>query len=107
VPLARHQGGGARRRDLSGVRGGRGALWRARRGRRGRDRRHGPGQEQGAQGLLHARHGIARQVHAVRRRRARLALQAADQPVRACQGSRAAEIRHRAEGALEGRAGAA
>ena len=41
VPLARHQGGRARRRDLSGLRGGRGALRRERRSRRRRDRRHG------------------------------------------------------------------
>ena len=67
----------------------------------------GVGKERRAQGLVHARHGAARQVHAVRRRRARLALEAADQPVRARQGSRAAEVRHRAEGAVEGRAGEA
>ena len=104
VPLARHQGRGARRRDLSGLRGGRSALRRARRSRRRRDRRHGHRQEGRAQGRVHARHGAARQIHAVRRGRARLALEAADRAIRAGEGSRAAEIRHRPEGAVEGRA---
>ena len=67
----------------------------------------GVGKNRRAQGLVHARHGAARQVHAVRRGRARLALEAADRPLRARQGSRAAEVRHRAEGAVEGRAGEA
>ena len=81
------QGGRARRRNLSGVRGGRSALWRARRGRRRRDRRHGRRQGAGTQGFVHARHGAARQVHAVRGGRARLALQAGHRPTSISQGT--------------------
>ena len=108
LPLARHQGGGARRRDLSGLRRRRSALWR----RTARSSASPPATWASAKNgehkdPLHARHGAARQIHAVRRRRARLALQAADRPVRARQGPRAAEIRHRAQGAVAGRAGKA
>ena len=60
-----------------GLRRRRGALRRERRGGRRRHRRHGIGARRRAQGRLHARHGAARQVHARRRRRARLARQAA------------------------------
>ena len=76
------QGGGARRRDLSGLCRGRGAVRRQRRGRRRRHRRHGHRQERRAEGQLHPRHGVARQIHAVRRRRARQSRQAADRQVR-------------------------
>ena len=55
------------------------------------------------QGFLHPRHGTARQVHAVRRRRARQPLQAADREILARCQERAAEIRHRAEGSLADR----
>ena len=51
-----------------------------------------------------SRHGAARQVHADRRRRARVAVERADPAFRTRQGPRAAEVRHRAEGALAGRA---
>ena len=53
------------------------------------------------------RHGAARQVYADRRGRARLARQAADRAVRPRRGPRAAEIRHRHQGAVAGRAGEA
>ncbi len=82
VPLARHQGGAGRGRDLSGIRRRRGALRCRRRGRRRRHRRHGARQGRRAQGLLHPRHGIARQIHVVRRRRARPADQDPDRPLR-------------------------
>ncbi len=65
-----NEGRGARRRDLSGLRRRRGAV-RGRRGGGRRHRRHGDRQERRAEGQLHPRHGAARQVHAVRGRRAR------------------------------------
>ena len=65
------EGRGARRRDLSGLCRDRSALRRQRRGEGHRHRRHGHRQGRLAQGFLHPRHGTARQVHAVRRRRAR------------------------------------
>ena len=49
----------------------------ARRGRRRRHGRHGRLQERRGEGQLHPRHGAARQIRAVRRRRARQPLQAA------------------------------
>ena len=72
------QGRSARRRDLSGLCRRRSAVRRQRRGRRRRHRRHGRRQGRRAQGQLHPRHGAARQIHAVRRRRARQSRQAAD-----------------------------
>ena len=56
---------------------------------------------------LHPRHGAARQIHAVRRGRARLADQAAHRQIRPRRRPRAAEIRHRPEGAVAGRPGQA
>ena len=78
LPLAGDQGGSARRRNLSGLCRRGSAVRRERRGRRRRHRRHGHRQERRAQGQLHPRHGAARQIHAVRRRRARQSRQAAD-----------------------------
>ena len=75
-----------------------------RRGGRRRHRRHGHRQGWPAQGFVHARHGAARQIHAVRRRRARQPDQDAAQALRSRRRPRAAEIRHRAQGALAGRA---
>ncbi len=57
--------------------------------------------------FLHPRHGAARQVHAVRRRRARLAVEAADREVSARRQERAAEVRHRPQGSLADRSGEA
>ena len=54
---------------------------------------------------LHARHGAARQIHAVRRGRARFADQDAGEEIRARQRPRSAEIRHRREGTLGTEAG--
>ena len=71
LPLARDQGRGARRRNLSGLCRGRSADRRQRRGGRRRHRRHGHRQGRQAERELHPRHGAARQIHAVRRRRAR------------------------------------
>ncbi len=71
-------GRGARRRDLSRLSGGRGALCRERRGQgRGhRQPRHRQGRR--ADRELPARHGAARQVHDLRRGRARQPRPAAD-----------------------------
>ena len=97
LPLAGAAGRSAGRRDLSGLCRDRGAL-----------RRHGavaasrpatwasPGTA--VTRTLHPRHGTARQVHAVRRGCARLAVQAADRAIRARMRQRAAEIRHRDQG---------
>ncbi len=59
------------RRNLSGFRGRGTDLRRERRGARHRHRRHGHRQGGRADRRLHPRHGIARQIHVVRRRRAR------------------------------------
>ncbi len=75
-------------------------LWR-------RNRRHGRWPRWRTQGQLHARHGAARQVCAVCRRRARLALEAVDPPLRPRQGLRSPEVRHRHERALGDRPGKA
>ena len=107
LPLARHQGRGARRRNLSGLRRRRSADRRQRRGDRRRHRRHGHRQGRQAAQRFHPRHGAARQVHAVRRRRARQPVEAVDREIRSRRRPRAAEIRPRLEGALAGRAGQA
>ena len=104
--LAR-EGRSARRRDLSGLCRDRSALRRQGRGARHRHRRHGHRQGRLAQGFLHARHGTARQIHAVRRRRARQPDQAADREILARRQQRAAEIRHRPQGSLADRSGQA
>ena len=54
---------------------------------------------------LHPRHGIARQIHVVRRRRARQPDQNFDRALRAGERPAAAKVRHRLEGAVAGRAG--
>ena len=77
-----------------------GAEWR---GGRRRDRRHGDRPRRQAQGQLHARHGVARQICAARRRRARLADQADRRPLSPRRGPRPAKIRHRPQGNLAGR----
>ena len=77
LPLAGGKGGSARRRNLSGLCRGGSALRRQRRGGGHCHRRHGHRQERRAQRLVHRRHGAARQVHAVRGRRARQSRQAA------------------------------
>ena len=59
LPLARAQGGGARRRDLSGLCRHRSAVRRQGRGARHRHRRHGHRQGRLAEGIVHARHGAA------------------------------------------------
>ena len=83
LPLAGRQGRGAGRRDLPRLRRGRDVARRCRRGRRRRHRRHGRRPRRQAQARLPARHGAARQIHADRRGRARLARQAAHRPLRA------------------------
>ena len=75
------QGRSARRRNLSGLCRHRSAV-RERRGRRHRHRRHGRRQGRPSQAELHPRHGAARQIHAVRRRRARQPDQSADRALR-------------------------
>ncbi len=98
------QGRRTRRRDLSGLCRHRSALQRRRRGHRRRHRRHGHREERRARPELYPRHGAARQIYPDRRGRARLARQAADRQVRPPEGPRAAEIRHRPQGALAGEA---
>ena len=84
LPLARHQGRGARRRDLSGLRRRRGAVRRERRGRRRRHRRHGHRQgRQAARTSFTRGMELRAQIHAVRRRRARQSDQDADRALRA------------------------
>ncbi len=63
----------------------------------------GIGRGRQAEGLLYPWHGIARQVHAVRGRRARQPDQAADREIRAGHQQRAGEVRHRAQGSLADR----
>ena len=65
----------------------------------------GVGKDGASQGQLHPRHGAARKIHAVRRRRARQSQQDADRALRSRRRSRAAKIRARPEGAVAGRAG--
>ena len=67
----------------------------------------GVGRDGKPQGPVYARHGAARQIYAVRGRRARLADQAARADVRTARGPRAAEIRSRPQGAVAGQAGEA
>ena len=54
-----------------------------------------------------ARHGTAREVHAVRRRRARPPRQAADGQIRSEPGPRPADLRHRHQGTVGNRSGKA
>ncbi len=105
LPLARHQGG--RRSASKSIRAlrpprccidGNGAVAGVATGDMG------IGKDGEPQGQLHARHGAARQVHAVRRRRARQPHQDAARALRPRRRPRAAEIRHRPQGAVAGRA---
>ena len=57
-----------------------------------------------AQARLPARHGAARQVHAVRRRLPRLAVAGTDAALQPARRRRSAEVRHRPQGAVGGRA---
>ena len=57
--------------------------------------------------VVYARHGTGRQIHAVRRRRARQPDQAADREIFPRRQQRAAEIRHRPQGSLADRSGQA
>ena len=85
LQISREQGRSARHRNLSGLRGGGNSLRPEWRSARRRDRRHGHRQERRAQSELHPRHGTAREIHFVRRRRARQSDQAtarALQPLR-------------------------
>ncbi len=81
----------------------RSALRRQGRGARRGHRQHGHGQGRRAARRLPARHGTARQVHVVCRRRARPAGQAADRPVQARRRARPAELCHRHQGAVGSR----
>ena len=65
----------------------------------------GVGKDGKPNGRFHARHGVAREIHAVRRGRARQPLQTPDRAIRTRARPRAAEIRHRPQGAVAGRAG--
>ena len=78
-----------------------------RRGGGRRHRRHGHRQGRQAAQRFHPRHGAARQIHAVRRRRARQPVEAVDRKIWPRRRPRAAKIRPRLEGALAGRAGQA
>ena len=80
---------------------------RERRGRRRRHRRHGHRQGTASPRTASPAAWSCAQVHAVRRGRARHPHQAADRALRPRRGPRAAEIRHRPEGAVAGRAGEA
>ena len=61
----------------------RSAVRPGRRGYRRRHRRHGDRARRQAEAVLHARHGVAGQIHPVRRRRPRPSHQGTDRPVRA------------------------
>ncbi len=87
LPLSGEKGRSARRRNLSGLCRRRSAV-RERCGRRHRHRRHGRRQGRASQSKLHPRHGIARQIHFVRRRRARQPDQNVDRAFRAGAGPR-------------------
>ena len=90
-----------------GFAGRRGPLRRTRRGPRRGDRRHGRRARRHAQARLPAGDGAAREVHAVRRRLPRLAVAGAHEEVQPARRRRAAEVRHRHQGAVAGRAGEA
>ena len=94
-----------RRRDLRRLCRGRGALRRERRGEGRGDGQPRPRQGRRADRSLPARHGAAREVHRVRRRLARQPRQAADREVRSRARQGPAELRHRLQGAVGGRAG--
>ena len=93
--LSGRRGGKSRRRDLPRFRRRGDSLWRQGRSAGRRDRRHGHSQGRPSQGQFYARHGAARQIYAVRGRRARFADEATARQIRARQKLRAAKIRHR------------
>ncbi len=99
VPLAGAAGGGAGGRDLPGFRRRRAAGGGRPHRRRG-DRRHGRREGWRARRQLPARHGTARDLHAVRRRLPRLADQAADRAVQAAGRARPADLRAGHQGAV-------
>ncbi len=107
LPLARHAGRGARRGDLSGLRGGRGVVHRRRQGARGRHRRHGHRQGRREDCALPAGHRAAGEVHALRGGRARAPGQAPAGTLPPARGRPAAGLRHRPEGAVGSRRGPA
>ncbi len=76
-----------------------------RRGDGRRHRRHGDREGRIAQADVPARHGAPRQVHAVRRGRARLAVADADVALQPARRRRPAEVRHRHQGTVGGRSG--
>ena len=102
--LAGPAGRGARRGDLPGLRGRGSALRRQGRRARGRHRQHGHRQGRRADGQLPAGRGTDRQVHPVRRRRARAPGQAGHRAIQAARGPRSADLGHRHQGGLGGRA---
>ncbi len=104
VPLARAAGRGARRGNLSGIRGRGGPVRRERRRARCRDRRSGRGARRVAQDRIPAGNGASRALHAVRGRLSRVAVAGADAALRAARRRRSAEIRHRHQGAVAARA---
>ena len=104
--LAGAAGRSAGRRDLPGLPGRRGALQRRRLGQGRGHRQHGHRQGRRADRELPARHGAARQVHDLRRRRARPPGPPADRELQARRGPRPAELRHRHQGAVGDRPGA-
>ena len=98
------QGRGARGRDLSGLSGRRGAGRRREPRRRRRDRRLRHRQATASRRTrLHPRHGAARQVHRLRRGRARQPDEAAHPSLQPRPRPRPPEIRHRHQGAMAGR----
>ena len=107
LPLARARGRGARRRDLPGLCRRRGAVRRQGGGGRRCHRRPGPGARRHAEAGVPARHGAAREVHALRRGLPRLAGAGADGQLQPARRRRSAEVRHRHQGAVAGRPGAA
>ena len=82
VPLAGGQGRGAGRRDLPGLRRRRNPVQRGRLGEGRRDRRHGRRARRHPQARLPAGPRAPRQIHLLRRRRARPPDQAADPHLR-------------------------
>ena len=99
-PLAGATGRGAGRRDLSRLRRRRGAVRRGRRGQGRRRRRHGHRQGRREDRQLPAGHGAARQVDHLRRGLPRLPGQGAVRALQAAGRRRAADLRHRHQGAV-------
>src|SRR4051794_15734409 len=106
-PLAGGAGRGTGRRDLSGLRRGRGAVRQRRRGQGCRHRRYGHRQERRAHRQLHAGHGASRQADHLRRGLPRLPRQRADGAVQSARRRRPPDLRHRHQGAVGDRPGQA